>query len=171
VSYRADLQLPDVFQTFLHHLGLDLNLPISVHKTVCGSGEVLVEQAEVQVAVVNMVSINALHDLTDGGLRSATEVRVEIPWYAQMLSRLIKAHIGQSVAEKNRAVRDSLCTAGAKPALLERNSSFLTPPRHAHLRRRMQDAVGPTVPRLWRLRLEHGNASNASRLGTILVTQ
>jgi hypothetical protein len=163
VSYRADLQLPDVFQTFLHHLGLDLNLPISVHKTVCGSGEVLVEQAEVEVAVVNTVSINAMHDLTEGGLRTATEVRIDIPWYAQMLSRLIKAHIGQSVAEKNRAVRDSLCTAVAKPALLERNSSFLTPPRHAHLRRsrRMPEGEG-TAPRLWRLRLEHGNACNES---------
>ena len=165
VSYGADLELPAAFQTFLYHLGLELNLPISVRKTVCGSEQALVEQAEVEVAVVKMVGINAMHEVSEGGLRSATEVRIDIPWYAQMLSRLIKAHIGQSVAEKNKAVSDSLCTAAAKGALLERNSSFLTPPRHAQMRRRRPpQVVGGTAPRLWTLRQEQGNASNASRL-------
>jgi len=157
VSYGADLELPGVFETFLYHLGLNLNLPISVGKTVCASAEALFEQAEVHVAVVNVVHINAKHDVTEGRLlRSATDVSIDIPWYAQMLSRLIKSHIGKSVAEKNRAVRDSVCTAGAKPALLARNASFLTPPREelvaAHVRRRRRDGTGG--PRLWRLRQE-----------------
>ena len=158
VSYKADLELPGVFETFLYHLGLNLNLPINVDKTVCASAEALFEQAEVHVAVVNVVYINAKHDVTEGRLlRSATDVRIDIPWYAQMLSRLIKSHIGTSVGEKNRAVRDSVCTAAAKPALLARNSSFLTPPREellaVHLRRRRRgDEAGGRAPRLWRLR-------------------
>jgi hypothetical protein len=152
VSYSAELQLPGTFKAFLEHLGLALDLPISVRKTVCNTGAAIVEQAEVDEAVVRRVYIDTTHDVTEAGVRSSTDVRLEVPWYAKMLTRLITQHIGASVGERNRAVTASLCTPGRGPALLARNASFLTPPREAHMRH--WRGADDTPPRLWKLRRE-----------------
>jgi len=124
VSYVADLQLPDAFESFLQHLGIASSVPITVRKTVCSTGASIVEQAEVDVAVVNRVYIDAVHDVSescpacDSLVSSSTDVRLDVPWYARLLTRMITKHIGVSVGEKNRAVTAILCTARAVPALL-----------------------------------------------------
>lgn len=167
VSYVADLQLPEAFGTFLHHLGLALNVPITVHKTVCNTGASIVEQAEVDAPVVHRLYIDAEHRVNascgscDEVLSTSTDVHLDVPWYGAMLTSLITQHIGVSVGEKNRAVAASLCTPRAGPALLQSNASFLTPPLEVQRRRRrVADVPGGTAPRLWRLRHE----ANASRL-------
>ena len=165
VSYVADLQLPDAFQSFLQHMGISSSVPITVRKTVCNTGASMLEQAEVDVPVVNRVYIDAVHDVSescaacDSLLSSSTDVRFDVPWYARMLTRMITKHVGTSVSEKNHAVTASLCTARAGPALLQSNASFLTPPLEVQRRRRrVADDTGGTAPRLWRLRRE-ANAS------------
>ena len=167
VSYVADLQLPDAFQSFLQHLAFSTNVPISVRKTVCNTGASVVEQAEVDAPVVNRVYIDAVHEVSencgdcDDLVSSSTDVRLEVPWYARMLTRMITKHIGASVGEKNRAVTASVCTERPGPALLQSNASFLTPPREMR-RRRLPDAERGTAPRLWTLRRE----ANASLLSS-----
>ena len=163
VSYVADLQLPDSFKSFLQHLGLATTVPIAVRKTVCNTGASLLEQAEVDAAVVRRVYIDATHEFNascpacETVVSSSTDVRMDVPWYARMLTRMITQHIGVSVGEKTRAVAASLCTARAGPALLERNASFLTPPLEARKRRRRAgDVANGTAPRLWRLRHDAG---------------
>ena len=167
VSYVADLQLPDSFKSFLQHLGFSTTVPITVRKTVCSTGASILEQAEVDAAVVHRVYIDATHEVKEpcatcgAVLISSTDVRIDVPWYARMLTRMITQHIGVSVGEKNRAVAASLCTARAGPALLQSNASFLTPPLEVQRRRRrVADDTGGTAPRLWRLRHE----ANASQL-------
>ena len=121
VSYLADMQLPDAFQSLLQHLGIASSVPITVRKTVCNTGTSIVEQAEVEVPVVNRVYIDAVHDVSedcpacDSLVSSSTDVRLDVPWYARMLTRMITKHIGTSVGEKNRAVTASLCTARGRP--------------------------------------------------------
>jgi len=160
VSYEADLQLPGIFETFLYHLGVDLNLPIIVHKTVCLTGESIIEHAEVDEVVLERVYIDAVHQISDSALRTSTQVRMDLPWYARMLSRLVTQHIGESVAEKNRAVLDSLCTPRKPPALHESNSSFLTAPKYTHMRRKsIAGLVVDRLPRTWKLRREQANTS------------
>jgi hypothetical protein len=119
--------------------------------------------------VVHRVYIDATHEVKEpcatcgAVLRSSTDVRIDVPWYARMLTRMITQHIGVSVGEKNRAVAASLCTARAGPALLQSNASFLTPPREellaAHVRRRRR-GDGTGGPRLWRLRTRDNNTQD-----------
>ena len=162
VSYAADLQLPGIFETFLYHLGIALNLPISVRKTVCQTGESIIEHSEVDEAVLERVYIDAMHQITDSGLRTSTQVRMDLPWYAKMLSRMVTQYIGESVAEKNIAVLNSLCIARKTPALHESNSSFLMSPKYVHMRRKrvhIPELTKDGVPRMWKLRRKEDNTS------------
>lgn len=168
VSYMADLPLPNAFTLFLSHLGLDADVPIRVHKTACASKSAIFEQAEVQELVVKTVSIETVHEITEQGLRSSTEVRLEVPWYAQMISRMILAHIGVSVAEKNVAVRDSVCRVLA-PGLPAWNASYKQGPDyadmvHLHLRqKKLPNVAGRRVPHLWRLQRDFVNETFGCR--------
>lgn len=167
VSYMADLPLPNAFTLFLGHMGLDTDVPIRVHKTVCASKSAIYEQAEVQEMVVNKVLLDSVHQLTEQGLRSSTEVRIELPWYAQIISRMIIAHIGVSVGEKNVAVRDSVCTVH-KPLLPTWNTTYQqtqdVESLHVQMRRKkLPNVVGRRVSHLWRLQRDFANETFGCR--------
>ena len=162
VKYMADLPLPNAFTSFLGHLGLETDVPIRVHKTVCASKSAIYEQAEVQEAVVSKVMLDSVHEITEAGLKSSTEVRIELPWYAQIISRMIVAHIGVSVGEKNVAVRDSVCTVHA-PALPTWNATYDVESAesvHMRMRRKLPDVQGRRVSHLWRLQREFADSAN-----------
>jgi len=165
VSYMADLPLPNAFASFLGHMGLDTDVPIRVHKTVCASKSAIYEQAEVQEAVVSKVLLDSVHEMTEAGLKSSTEVRIELPWYAQIISRMIIAHIGVSVGEKNVAVRDSVCTVHA-PALPRWNATYdVESVESVHMqmrRKKLPNVVGRRVPHLWRLQREFADLANVT---------
>ena len=165
VSYMADLPLPNAFTSFLGHMGLDTDVPIRVHKTVCASKSAIYEQAEVQEMVVNKVMLDSVHEMTDAGLKSSTEVRIELPWYAKIISRMILAHIGVSVGEKNVAVRDSVCTVHA-PSLPMWNATYDVESLHMQMRRKkLPNVEGRRVSHLWRLQRDFANGTGVRAFG------